>query len=389
MAREDFREFLQSVEKKFFPSGRVRLLDPVSPPRWNRLGWKVGWLVEEANTGLQWWLADENQRRVLRSRLKERELPRVRSFSSWYGALLRRTSRSLGKPLRLDSVRWRKMDLRAVGGRESVQRRDWWCVKLSQPDGLQLALVLPDAFYRCFEPREAGGDIPPPWSFPELWEESSPGARRKLLEKIGTTEGLLNHLASLVLANRLPFSELEETLLLHPKNLLREKLQEKRSRLEKSGSAQRSRTLDKWCRQANHRLVHQVGQWLRDGALRGAMWRRAREAWDQYERRKLEDRFGRGAWGDFWRNLSSSDLRQIVPRLAFEALKTSLVDTHADVRDAVRDSLPSERRSELEEPAGDVSPLGVYQARQEIFRQGKQLLENMDYTPEGEWELGH
>ncbi|MFB6345535.1 MAG: hypothetical protein ABEK50_07170, partial [bacterium] len=206
---DSFRSFLNDVKERLFSEEDAVVLEPESPPNWTRLGWKTGWITEEAHTGLQWWLTEEHEWESLSAAFGQSRRQKNQSFSRWYSSLLDEYRRELGVPLKLDTVRWRQMDLEAFKGRPLIEEQDWWVVEIEGTRTGSWYVILSERFIAQFEEDVEDSPEPdPPWTFLELWDTIDSSQKQDVLNCIGTKTGLLNHLASLVLAGSLDLETL-------------------------------------------------------------------------------------------------------------------------------------------------------------------------------------
>lgn len=390
MSQKDFKSFLNTVSDKIHPLDKVHISAPESPPDWDRLGWKVGWIIQEAYTGLQWWLAGEDDWEKLTAKLGNSRQQKTQTFINWYTKTLKSLGREKGLPIKLESVRWRRVDLEAIVDRPRIQDETWWEVSIGEDAFGNWNLILPQRFYHIFEEEEATerAKVKPPWDFTELWGKLDRRARRKLLELIGPRRGLRNHLASLIVGGALEAAEVVGQLPDRPTEELQETLGERRQMLEKQSNRQRQQTLNQWTEDARFYLTEKVGEWLEDETLKGPQWKKFSAEWNQFRIKQLKDKFERKQWTDLWENLSTADLKQLVPRLNFDQLGVASVKLPESQRNRICECLSSRKQEEFKKLSGREPDLGkVLKARRDIYKRARELLENQDFELDGEFEL--
>lgn len=383
-----FRSFLSDVKERLFPDEPATVLEPESPPRWQRLGWKTGWIVEEAHTGLQWWVTDEHEWDDRSAAFGQTRRQKNQAFSRWYGSVLEDYRGELGVPLKLETVRWRQMDLGAFDGRPLIEEEDWWSVEFEATGG-SWHLIFSERFVHVFEESESSSEPDPPWTFLELWERLAARRRRELLGAAGTDAGVLNHLAGLVLAGGLDAETLFNLLARQPAEDLREIIENRRETLGDLSEGHERQTLDRWRQDAVTFLTHRVGKWLLAGTLSGERWEPLRGEWVRYRENVLEGSFDDDTWVGLWKNFDKRDIERLVPRLNRETLSLSLVGIGSDVREFFREALP-ERQLQLlfEDPPASSERRDVLEAREAIHTQLREVLETLDYDLVGEFRPG-
>jgi hypothetical protein len=386
MVEKRFRSFLESVAQKLFPEEDVEILSPESPPDWRKLGWKVGYIIEEGHTGLQWWVTKETDWDELAGVFGANTRLRKQSFARWYGELLDEWAGDLGVPLNLESLKFRKMDMTAFEGRPLIEDEDWWSVRIGSDEAGYWTLLFTERFLCVFEQDvESSPEPDPPWTFLELWQELEDREARDLLQKIGTEEGLLNHLGSLVVAGNLDYEDVAQRMARQPREEFERVVDQRRNQLEGTGSGRRDQTLDRWRDDAITHLTQQVGEWLESGELPEERWKRRGREWDDYRRAMLEETFGEESWIQLWRNLDFTDLKQVLPRLEVSLLGRSLERlSRADRREILK-RFPDSVVEKLLDRNPDVDHREVLETREELFEQGKSVIESMDYELEGLW----
>jgi hypothetical protein len=389
MASKRFNSFLSAVAKKLFPENNPEILAPESPPDWTRLGWKAGWIIEEGHTGLQWWVTEDVAWDPMTEQFGHTKLQKKETFARWYADLLDDFAHRLGKPLSLESLRYREMDLSAFEGRPLIEDEDWWVVTISTDASGAINLILSERFVRLFdEDVESSPEPEPPWTFLELWDQIGDRQRRDLLQQIGSRENLLNHLASLVVSGNLDLEILYALMPKRPREDLETIVDDRRSQLDSSSERQRQQTLDQWKETANSYLMDTVGDWLKQDELPTSRWKKFSGQWEDYRRSVLEDSFGSDRWRNLWDNLTDRDLKQVLPRIETDLLRRSLKYLDRGFRNKLLDDLPDSLSERLRESStGKTGRMEALQARQEVFEEGRSLLESMGYDPEGRWSL--
>lgn len=386
MVEKRFRAFLADVAEKLFPDVDVEILSPESPPDWRKLGWKVGYILEEAHTGLQWWVTEEQGWDDLAGPFGENARLRKQSFTRWYADLLDDWSGQLGVPLNLESLRFRKMDLTAFEGRPLMEEEDWWSIRIGSDEAGFWTLIVSERFLRVFEEDVDSSPEPePPWTFPELWDQLSDRARRDLLQTIGTDEGLLNHLGSLVVSGNLEYEVVARLMARQPQEKFERVVDERRNQLEGTGSGRRQQTLDRWRDDAITHLTRRVGEWLETEELPAERWKRRTREWDNYRLEVLEETFGEESWMTLWENLAPSDLNQILPRLDVSVLGRSLQKLSRPDRSDILSQFPQAIVEKLREPSRELNHREVLEAREKLYEKGRGVVESMDYELEGRW----
>lgn len=386
-----FRDFLDDVKDRLFPDESATVLEPESPPNWKRLGWKTGWIVEEGHTGLQWWVTDEGQWDPLAEPFGQSKRQRNQAFSRWYKSLLDEYRRILGVPLKLESVRWRQMDMAAFEGRPLIEEEeDWWCVGFEGTRGGRWDLILSERFIQLFEEDTNRSPEPdPPWTFLELWQRIDPRGKRQLLGCIGTDTGLLNHLSALVIAGVFELDSVRKLMQRQPTEEFETVLNERRENLRGLSDEQKRQTVDQWKSDAINHLTERVGEWLMGEKLDGSEWSELRAEWKGYRENLLEGTFGDQAWVSLWRNLEDRDFERLVPRLKREELSLSFVGVVSDVKPLFETVFP-DRRIELifGNPPASSNRIEVLRARESVYGQLRSVLSSSDHDLVGEFQLG-
>lgn len=389
MPDETFRDFLGDVKNRLFSGESATVLDPESPPNWERLGWKTGWIVEESHTGLQWWLTEEREWETLSDPFGRSKRQKNQAFSRWYGSLLETYRSRLGVPLKLETVRWRQMDLAAFEGRPLIQEEDWWSIGFEGAGGAEWALIVSERFIRVFEESEDSPEPEPPWTFLELWKQLDRGKKRELLECAGTDHGLLNHLSALVLSGSLELESLLEAMHRQPTEELRNVHRQRRKKLDDLTTGQERQTLNQWKTDALKFLTRQVGEWLKEGELSGSSWSEFRNDWIEYREDVLEGTFDDGAWIELWKNFHDRDLERIVPRLRRETLAISLQGLGSDLRSVFEEALPERQVTMIFDEARSTDDrMAVLKARESTYNQLRETIEKINYELKGKLQLG-
>lgn len=390
MASDRFRTFLSTVEEKLFPDRESEVLSPESPPDWTKLGWKVGYIVEEGHTGLQWWMTEEVHWDSLTESFGTSSRRKKQVFARWYGSLLEELAGDLGVPLNLESLKFRQMDLAAFEGRPLIEEEDWWIVRVGADDPGYWHLVLSERFLRVFdEDAEAASGPEPPWTFLELWGRLEDRGRRDLLQVIGDDEGLLNHLASLVVSGNLDAERLVGLMARQPREELERIVDRRRGKLDGASAGKRRQTLDRWREDAVDHLTQKLGHWLENEKLPVSRWKQYAGEWSRYRRDVLEETFGDGKWVALFEGLSERDLKQVAPRLDTDRLAISLSTLSRTQRRAVHEALPEALTQKIRNR--EFSPSDereVPEVREELFEQGRDVVAAMDYRLDGSWTLG-
>ncbi len=380
---------MKAVSRKIYPDSSLEIEDPLSPPRWQELGWRVGWIIEEGYTGLQWWVTSEEGFEELTGNLGEDNQQKTQMFVNWYVKRLKQLGRKLGVPVRLESVRWRRIDFRAISDRPRLAEKDWWQVGVSGDLDQSWQVLLPDRFMVLFdEEKEVVKQARLPWKFSKLWEQLSESCRTKLLRKIGTHRGSLNHLAGLIAAGTLKREDVLEYLPANPRSELEELLAGRKEKLVDQNKKVRRQTEKKWKEDAEVFLAKQVGGWLEEGALSGEGWESCSREWEKYRLGLLQKKYSTEKWKKMWQSLSAADIQQLVPRLDFRSLVVSFAGLEAHVRAEISEALPQEKRKQfLRTSEGSHPPENIFGGRQKIYRQGKKILKKSDIEIEGNWEV--
>jgi hypothetical protein len=377
------------VAEKLFPDDDVEILSPESPPDWRKLGWKAGYIVQDAHTGLQWWLTEEGNWGELSDPFGQSSRVRKQTFARWYGGLLNDLARELGVPLKLESLRFRKMDLTAFEGRPLIEDEDWWSVRIGSDSIGCWTLIVSERFLRVFEQDvESSPEPDPPWTFLELWEQLDDRRRRDLLQKIGTDEGLLNHLGSLVVAGVLDYETIANRMARQPREEFERVVDRRREELQGTGTGRRDQTLDRWRDDAVTHLTRRVGEWLESDELPEERWTGRVREWSKYRREVLEETFGGSSWVTLWESLSPTDRKQLLPRLNLSRLGTSLQGLSRADREELLERFPDNLAEKLRKGSFSGGRREVLEAREELYEQGKTVIQSMDYELEGRWSPG-
>ncbi len=390
MSQKDFKSFLNHVSNKIHPINDVHISAPESPPDWSKLGWKEGWIVQESYTGLQWWMTEENDWEKLTAKLGNNRQQKTQTFIDWYTRTLKKIGQNKGLPVKLESIRWRRVDLEAIVDRPRIQDETWWEIEISDDALGSWFLILPQRFYHIFEEDEetVPAEAKPPWDFPELWNKLQQRGRRKLMEMIGPRRGLRNHLASLVIGGALEAHEIVSELPQRPKEELQKTLRERREMLEKQSNRQRQQTLNQWTKDAKFYLTKKVGEWLEEEELKGTEWKKFATDWKQFRIQQLKEKFNPKKWNSLWTDLSDNDLKQLVPRLNFDQLAFASIKISESQRRRIAGCLSDRKKSEFKKLSGRGPDLGrILAARKKIYEQAREFLDSQDYEPEGEFQL--
>lgn len=387
MSKARFKSFLRRVREGVHPLESATIVDPESPPDWEGLGWKVGWIVEESYSGLQWWLTGADDWEKLTASLGNNRGQKTQTFLDWYSKVLTDLSSDLGVPLDLETIRWRQVDLTALVDRPRIVEETWWQVSITDDDLGTWTIILPQRFYHLFEEDETGPDeAQPPWVFPELWEQLKLRQKRRLLELIGPERGLRNHLASLILADELEPAEIRENLPRQPWEELKRTLEERRSILESQESRQKKQTLGSWKHDARLYLAKQVGEWLESGELAGEGWGGFESDWEQFRLDQLSSRFGDPEWAELWGEFTNAELRQLVPRVDPDKLARSAVQLDESQRSRLHEHLSADGRRRLERVVSEqIEDNKKLKAREQVFEQVKKLAEKRDFIDLENW----
>ena len=388
MGETDFSNFMKMVTRKLHPRPDSGLVLPESPPRWENLGWMVGWIVQEAYTGLQWWITDEDAWEELTRDLGADKQQKTQVFIDWYVKRLKKVGREFGVPVRLESVRWRRIDFREITDRPKIKEGDWWHGVIGEESKLGAwHLIVPERFYRLFEPETEESAPQLPWYFDELWEKLSSAARRRLLEELGRERGQINHLASLVAAGALDFEDIVSKLPRNPRAEFEESLAERKELLSTQSASARRQTQKGWKQDAGRYLVKRVGELLQEGRLAGEQFKSFASEWRQYKLQLLRRKFGGSRWKKMWDSLDEKQLKQLVPRLDFSSLISASSRLGAHQRGRIATALPDRQSEQFEKSSeGTREPEEIFKARQKIYNQAQDIFEKMNITPPEEWQ---
>lgn len=389
MPGRDFQGFMKMMARKIYPASDFQVSQPQSPPNWQEIGWQVGWIIEESYTGLQWWVTSEEGWEELSAELGSDNQQKTQTFVNWYVKRLKQVGRKYGVPVRLESVRWRRIDFRAIADRPRIVDGNWWQVTVDGQLEPVWQVLLPGRFLKLFEKEEKPvSQARLPWKFSELWEKLSADCRTRVMQKIGPEIGLLNHLAGLIAAGTLKQEEIFENIQSTPFGELKEILERRRAMLKKQEGKARRQTVDKWKEDAELFLAKRVGDWLEEGSLRGEGWKSCNLEWQKYRLRLLRDKYSTEKWKKMWQSLSDKDLRQLIPRLDFKALSPAFSGLAAHVRASVGQILPDSEKNRFKKASeGSYPPEQIFAAREKIYKQGKNFLKKSDFELDGDWEL--
>ena len=379
---------MKLAARKLHPRPDSGLTLPTLPPGWEKMGWMVGWIVQEAYTGLQWWVTDEEAWEELTRDLGVDKQQKTQVFIDWYVKKLKKVGREFGVPVRLESVRWRRIDFREITDRPKIKEGDWWEGIIGEKSKLgSWHLIVPERFYRLFEP-ETEESVPQlPWYFDELWEKLASEARRRLLEEMGRDKGQINHLASLIAAGSLKLEEIASNLPRHPRGELEEALAERKEILSSQSERSRRQTQKGWKQDAGKYLIKRVGEMFEEGRLAGEQFKSFASEWRQYKLQLLRRKFGGSRWKKMWDSLDEKQLKQLVPRLDFSSLISASSRLGAHQRGRIATALPDRQSEQFEKSSeGTREPEEIFKARQKIYNQAQDIFEKMNITPPEEWQ---
>ncbi|GEM_PF-3888399 len=375
MAEKELRSFLNHMRAKLYPEPEAKVTDPHSPPLWKRLGWKVGWIIEESYTGIQWCLTDEENWEKLTSHLGNNRQQKTQMFVNWYSRTLKKLADNFGVPLRLESIRWRQIDLSAIVNRPRIQDETWWEISFTDDELGTWYLIIPQRFHHLFEEEEtAPAQARPSWHFSELWKKLEDRQCRRLLELIAPHRGLRNHVAALIIGGVLESENVFEHLPATPSGELKTALHKRRRMLDKQTNRQREQTLKQWAKDADFYLTRKLGKWLEEEKLKGEGWQKYRADWKQFRIKQLEKNYGADNWRQFWKQFDDQDLKHIVPRLNFEQLSRAAIKLSEKQRSRIAGELPAQQQEKFKKMSarGPDREL-ILKARQEIHEQVEEI----------------
>ncbi|MGM0381160.1 MAG: hypothetical protein ACQEP7_04170 [bacterium] len=388
MPSTDFSNFTKMVARKLHPRPHAKISSPQSPPRWEDLGWMVGWIVQEGYTGLQWWVTQEEKWEELTQDLGRSKQQKTQVFINWYVKRLKKIGREFGVPVRLESVRWRRIDFREIIDRPKIKEGDWWQVVIGEESKIgSWHLVVPERFYRLFEPELEESSLQLPWFFDDVWTRLLTAGKRQLLEELSREKGQVNHLASLIAAGSLKMEEIAEFLPRNPRQELENALEERRQLLASKSERSRRQTQQAWKQDAGRYLVKKMGELLEEGRLGGEQFKSFAADWEQYQLDLLRRKYGGSRWKRLWSSLDGEKLKQLIPRLNFQDLISASTRLGARQRGRIAAALPEHKGEQFEKSSeGTRKPEEILTARKKIYNQSKEIFKKMNIEPPEEWK---
>jgi len=358
--------FLAELQEILQLDPGVQRTESVFPPEWSKLGWRVGWVIGENYTEIQFLLTEEEHWPILTESWGTGRTQKQQVFSERYSKLLRNLAAELGKPLSLESLKWRKVDLGAFPGREEIEKQRWWRIDFESRRMGTWNFIVPDRFYGLFDHEDSVVLPEPPWEFSELWKTLSDTARRQLLEQLGLRRQHLNHLAGLVACGNLDSEFIGKALARNPGEEFEQALIERKELLQsKSGRAQK-RIQNRWKKHANRVLAETTGQLLEDEILSGSLWETRLQEWKDYRQTLREARYGISIWMKFWKQFSDEQLKQMVPRLNDSLLADASVQLPSSFRENLATHARPELARKLREDSPSISREQVFKAREKL-----------------------
>ena len=378
MSDRVLRSFLANLGEMLQPDYSVRRTQLISPPEWKKLGWRVGWILEERNTGIQFLLTKEEHWPVLSGSWGSNRRQKKQVFSGSYSKILNNLASKQGKPLSLKSSKWRKADLAVFPGRQEIENQRWWRVDFECPRVGTWNFVVSDRFYGVFDHENSLNPPEPPWKFSELWKTLADRERLQLLEQLELCRNNLNHLASLVASGVLEFELIQENIARHPAEEFEQALLERQQLLQSKTERARKQTRHRWKKDANKALIQQTGQLLEEGALTGSTWKARQREWQEYREKQRESRFSTSNWKQLWKKFSDEQLKQIVPRLNDSLFADASVQLPSSLREKIAQYARPELAQRLRDHSPEISRDQVFEARETLISDLQQWIQRFD-----------
>ncbi len=351
MSIKQFRQFFHDLQNKLSVSGNSSPPAPHSPPDWQRLDWQVGWVIEEKRTGLHWLFARADQWEKLTSNLGTNRQQKTAVLAGCYEQLLMEFNSALAVSLEVESIRWRRTNFSDLANRSQITRLTWWQLSFSADTGGQWNYLFPDQFFQLFDDSSSltSDGLLPPWKFTWFWKQLTTRNKRCLLQLFVSDKGLKNHLVSLVVAGRLPLTDLKINLSDSLFSEFERDISRRQAQLHRLSVSQQQQTAKRWALTAEAQLVDQLGRALETGRLSGPGWQGYQKDWKAYRVQQLELQYDDKSWGELWLEIPEERLQQLLPRFSFHRLALAFSGVDEQFRDKIKQHLSSRCQAELED----------------------------------------